>query len=116
QPRPGLPGYEQRRDGLSSLRHGLRSAIRSYTRRPGNRLRLSEESSSLRGKHQRLDDDRHGARGLEQRADVDEVEFLQDDPVDRDDRVGEPGLLAAVDPDQSSDVAVSDQDKRESPF
>src|SRR2546426_824696 len=64
-------------------------------------------------KHQRLDDDRHGAGGLEQGADVDEVEFLQDDPVDRDDRIGKPGFLAAVDPDQSPDVAVSDQDERQ---
>src|SRR6266480_6729239 len=77
----------------------------------GARFRASERGAS--GKHQRLDHDRNGARGFEQRADVYEVEFLQDDPVDRDDRIGKPGFLPAVDPDQSPDVAVSDQDERQ---
>src|SRR5204863_352280 len=64
------------------------------------------------GEHQRLDHHRHGAGSLGQRPDVDEVEFLQDDPVDRDDRVGKPGFLPAVDADQSADAAVPDQDER----
>src|SRR5882672_4657090 len=65
-----------------------------------------------RRKHQRFDYDRHGARGLEQRADVDEVEFLEDDPVDRHDWIGQLHLLA-VDADQAAHVTVSDEDERQ---
>src|SRR6266705_1378632 len=79
------------------------------------RSRLARRPAPERGggrKDQRLDHDRHGAGGLEQRADVDEVEFLEHDSVDRDDRTRQSRLLPAVDPDQAADVAVADEDER----
>src|SRR5882672_4955865 len=66
---------------------------------------------SRTGKHQRFDHHRHGARGREQLADVDKVEFLEDDPVDRHDRVGKAVFFPTVDADQAPDVAVPDQDE-----
>ena len=81
---------------------------------PAHAARPVDSPERGRGrKHQRLDHHRHGARGLEQRADVDEVELLEDDAVDRDDRVRQPQLLAAVNADQPADVAVADQHQRQ---
>src|SRR5439155_1747804 len=99
-----------RRFGMSSSSLALTMPFYAELSRR-TRLRAPERGGSR--EHERLDHDRHGAGGLEQRADVYEVEFLQDDPVDRDDRIGKPGFLPAVDPDQSPDVAVSDQDERQ---
>src|SRR4051812_33328344 len=64
------------------------------------------------GEHERLDHHRHSARGLEQGADVDEVEFLELDAVDRHDGARDAQLLPAVDADQAADVAVADEDER----
>src|SRR5258708_17625384 len=65
------------------------------------------------GKNERLYEYRHGAGSLEQPADVDEVEFPENDAVDRHDRIGQPGLLQAMNPDQAADVAVADEDERQ---
>src|ERR1041384_4439686 len=54
----------------------------------GRRTRLRAPEGGGPREHQRLDHNRHGAGRLEQRPDVDEVEFLEDDPVDRHDRIG----------------------------
>src|SRR3981189_1178502 len=56
---------------------------------------------------ERLDDDRDRARALQHLADVDIVETLDLQPVDRDDRVLELHLLAEMDADQPADVAVA---------
>ena len=64
-------------------------------------------------KNQRLDDHRHGARRLEHRADVDEVEFLEDDPVDRHDRIWQLRLLLGMDADEPADIAVADENQRQ---
>src|SRR5438105_10333918 len=78
------------------------------------RLRAPERRGTR--EHQRLDHDRHGAGGLEQRADVDEVEFLENDPVDRHDRVRHARFFAAMNADQAADVAVADEDERGAPL
>src|SRR5580700_2961750 len=58
-------------------------------------------------KNQRLNDDRHRARSVEDGADVDVVELLEFEAVDRDDRIFDLQLLAVMDADQSADVAVA---------
>ena len=63
-------------------------------------------------KHQRLDHHRHRAGGVQHRADVDVVELLQLQPVDRHDRVGDLHLLAQVNADQAADVAVAGENER----
>src|SRR5438552_9035672 len=109
----------------------------SSSREPGKRLGMGSSSLALtmpfypelsgrtrlraperRGtrEHQRLDHDRHGAGGLEQRADVDEVEFLENDPVDRHDRVRHARFFAAMNTDQAADVAFADEDERGAPL
>ena len=67
----------------------------------------------LRGREdQGLDHDWNGARRGYQAADVDEVELAQVDAVDGDDRNGEVQFLADVDPQQTADVAIADEDER----
>ena len=63
-------------------------------------------------KNQRLDHHRHRARAVQHRADVDVVELLQFEPVDRHDRIGDLHLLAQVNADQAADVAVAGQHER----
>src|SRR6266704_4299154 len=82
------------------------------------RSRLARRPAPERGggrKDQRLDHDRHGAGGLEQRADIDEVEFLEHDAVDRDDRILHPHLFETVDADQAADISFANQDERQAP-
>src|SRR6185312_8939018 len=56
-------------------------------------------------KDQRLDDDWHGARALEDGADVDIIELLELDAVDRHDMVLELQLLEAMHADEAADIA-----------
>ncbi len=45
-------------------------------------------------------------------ANVDVIELLQFEPVDRNDGIVQPHFLAQMDSDQPADIAVADQDDR----
>src|SRR5713226_7892599 len=78
---------------------------------PAGRLPLHAERGAG-GEDQRLDHDRNGARVRQHGADVDIVELLELEPVDRDDRILDLHLLAQMDPDQPAQVAVAGQNQR----
>ena len=65
-----------------------------------------------RRKDQRLDHHRHRAGRRQHGADVDVVELLELEAVDRDDRVVDLHLLAQVNAHQAADVAVAGQHQR----
>ena len=76
--------------------------------RPGMTVRLPILANAVaRRKHQRFDDDRHRARGVEDGADIDIVELLELETVDRNDRVRKLHLFAIMNADQAADVAVA---------
>src|ERR1700761_9462830 len=72
------------------------------------RGRSDPAKSRCRREHERFDDDRNGARGLEHRADIDEIELLEHDAVDRDDGVLQLRLFLGMNADQAADIAVAD--------
>jgi len=50
-----------------------------------------------------------GTRAFEKRADIDIVEFLELDAVDRDDGLGKAEVFAAMHADEAADIAVPDE-------
>src|SRR5262245_52191603 len=62
--------------------------------------------------NQRFDDHGNRTRRFQNRADVDVVKLFELESVDRDHRIIEFELLAAMDADQSADVAVTDEHDR----
>src|SRR5262249_21371985 len=59
-----------------------------------------------------LDDHRHRAGGLEHRADIDIVELLEFEPVDRDHGVRKLHFLVQMNAQEPADVAVAGQHQR----
>src|SRR4030081_1441250 len=88
--------------------HGTRRGMTECLRRRLARFLLPLLPERRAGREdERLDDDRDRARALQHLADVDIVEGLELQPVDRDDRILELHLLAEMDADQTADVAVA---------
>src|SRR5450759_4460945 len=75
-------------------------------------MRLVGADFRMAREYQRFDYHRDRAGIFQNRADVNVIELLQFQPVDGDDRVGEPQFLAAVNTEQAADVAVTDENKR----
>ena len=87
---------------------GVRGEAGVTLRRRGRTLGLPVLADAFASrKYQRFDDNRHRARRVEDGADVDIVELLEFETVDRDDRISDFHFLAIMDADQPADVAVA---------